>query len=135
MTFPVNMKTGFDLNGSLELGSNITQKIESILMTLMEKALVLAATYTEAASRSLVTCEDIIYALQWCAHDFFLDEHLEESFDKNLEIIQAVEGDEVTEGDEEEDDEEEDEEDDDEEDEDEDEEDEEEDDGVDQVHD
>lgn len=71
------MKTGFD-----NLISNITNedipdgliiKIQSILYTLITKAIETASIYSKSAKRKNISSTDLLYALQYQAHEFFND--------------------------------------------------------------
>lgn len=98
MAFPTHMQTGLLVPPSSSvLTPEFEERIQSILMTLIEKSFIKAAEYCEAGHRNTVTGMDIIYALQWCAHEFFNDDKLEESFDRHLEQIRAINSDDESE--------------------------------------
>jgi hypothetical protein len=84
------MKTGTTNIYSSEICNITEHKIEAILITLMEKAFILAGSYINASNRNTITEDDLIYALQWCAHDFFSDDNLEEDFEKNFNSIKNL---------------------------------------------
>jgi len=91
MSFPTSMQTGLILPPYTNvLPPEVEERVQCILITLIEKSFIKAAEYCEAGNRNIVTGIDIIYALQWCAHEFFNDDKLEESFDRHLEQIRSM---------------------------------------------
>jgi hypothetical protein len=91
MAFPAHMHTGRIVPPSSSvLPPEFEERVQCILVTLIEKSFIKAAEYCEAGNRNIVTGIDIIYALQWCAHEFFNDDKLEESFDRHLEQIRST---------------------------------------------
>lgn len=63
--------------------SELEKKVGSILLTLIQKAVVLAAKYSKSSGRDNLSSMDMIYALQYYAHEFNNEEDLEESFVEN----------------------------------------------------
>ena len=63
--------------------SELEKKIGSILLTLIQKAVVLAAKYSKSSGRDNLSSTDMIYALQYYAHEFNNEENLEDSFVEN----------------------------------------------------
>ena len=83
--FPFDMKTGFS---PLKEQSNTInlEKIENLLLLFSQKSIVLGAHYATCAGRNNLSGEDIIYSLQYFAHEFMKIDSLEndlENFDSD----------------------------------------------------
>lgn len=84
---PVRMQTGGGSNKKLdESQSIITAKLKAILMTFMDKAITIGAKYASASGRDMLTSTDVLYALQYQAHEFIdnLNDDIEKEFDNYL---------------------------------------------------
>lgn len=88
------MKTGRSIlveNDEHTMDSSMLIKIQSIMLTFMERATVYAATYVSEGNRNTLTGMDIVYALKYCAHTFFQEPDLESSIDATLTKLCADE--------------------------------------------
>ena len=63
--------------------TELEKRVGSILITLIQKAVELAARYSKSTGRDNLSSTDMIYALQYYAHEFEKEENLEESFVEN----------------------------------------------------
>jgi histone H3/H4 len=65
------MKTGFNLvvDPSKDADEFVEQS-SSLFLVLLEEAMRSAATYAKATDRDVVTSEDVLYGLQYQAHQF-----------------------------------------------------------------
>lgn len=81
----INMKTGFNIvdDKGFDIDPMIEKKIGSILITLLKKASVLGVDYAKSAGRDNLSSMDIIYALQYYAHEFNNEPDLEDAFIQN----------------------------------------------------
>jgi len=61
-----------------QVPDHVLQNAESLLLVLLEKAMLTACEYVKAANRSTVTSTDIQYALMYEAHEFWQREDIEE---------------------------------------------------------
>jgi len=87
--FPSTLRTGL-LDNTTRMETDdllLEKKIEGILFTFLEKAVVLGATYAIQAGRHNITGTDIIYALQYFAHEFMNDPNLEEQFEDTCSAL------------------------------------------------
>ena len=95
-------KTGRNNLIEKEDTSELEKKVGSILITLIQKAVDLAARYSASAGRDNLSSTDMIYALQYYAHEFENEDNLEESFVENeveyAKIFQSNESDHEEEG-------------------------------------
>ena len=73
--FPASIKTGFSTVSSSDIGlsEETNRRIQAILIMFMGKSVELASSYAVAAGRNTVTAMDVLYALQYFAHEL---EHL-----------------------------------------------------------
>lgn len=70
MSFP--MKTGFsNLVEEQQIDYNYLDNVNALLLTLMEKAMINAAFYSNKADRDVVLAEDIKIGLMYEAHEFW----------------------------------------------------------------
>ena len=95
---PPVIKTGYDLiDNETQLDPNFMKNIEATMLTLMEKSIITAATYAKSSGRDNVSSTDMIYALQYQAHEFLNSHDLEERIianrnsEKEIEIGEADE--------------------------------------------
>jgi hypothetical protein len=76
---PPVIKTGHDLvDDETEFPSDLMKNIQATMLTLMEKAVISAASYAKASGSDNVSSTDMIYALQYQAHEFLNSHDLEE---------------------------------------------------------
>lgn len=90
------MKTGFDqVDVENSQTTEFKDKVQSILMVLLEKAIGSAAMYMKAAGRNTLTAMDMKYGMMYEAHEFFSRDDLEEKF---AEFYEASSEDEDSDG-------------------------------------
>jgi len=91
---PNVIKTGNDPIKTIEIDPEIMKTTEGLMITLIEKAIGSAAKYAKSANRDNVSSTDMIYALQYEAHEFMKHEDLEERIKDNLSISEDEDEDE-----------------------------------------
>lgn len=94
MSFP--MKTGFDnlIHEDNDLSPDLKLKINAIMFTLIEKAIDVGVKYSKSSGRNNLSSTDLLYALQYQAHEFLDYPDLTEKCIENEDIIQEIESDE-----------------------------------------
>ena len=80
---PNEIKTGNNLVQSNEIDPEILKTTEGLMFTLIEKAVLTAAKYAKTAGRDNVSSTDMVYALQFEAHEFMKHEDLEQRIEEN----------------------------------------------------
>lgn len=85
------MKSGMSGNALSSMNSGMYNefnlKLTCMLRILMEKSMEMAGEYVEHSKRNTITCDDMIYALQYEAHEFMSLENEEELSQKVNEYI------------------------------------------------
>jgi hypothetical protein len=94
MQNPPTMKTGFsNLIEKETCPPELAIKIESILMDMMEKAVLLGVSYSQASGRNNLSSTDILYALQYQAHEYCSEDNILNQFETDVEEAEEEEED------------------------------------------
>ena len=89
---PPVIKTGYDLDDNdTQLDPDFMKNIEATLMTLMEKSITTATNYAKSSGRDNVSSTDMIYALQYQAHEFLNSHDLEDRILANRNSEKEIE--------------------------------------------
>ena len=86
---PNVIKTGNNIVETNEIDPEILKTTEGLMITLIEKAVLSAAKYAKSAGRDNVSSTDMIYALQYEAHEFMNHEDLEERIEENKPMSES----------------------------------------------
>ena len=83
------MKTGFNCLQSNEeqIPDDLKLKINAIMLTLIEKSIDIAVKYSKSSGRNNISSTDLLYALQFQAHEFLDEKDLVERCIANEDII------------------------------------------------
>lgn len=79
-----NMKSGFSiLNEKEECPVELKSKIESIILDMMEQAVMIGVAYSQASGRNNLSSMDILYSLQYQAREYCTEDNIAEQMEKD----------------------------------------------------